>query len=328
MVSCCERSLTFALDGSRIAETLNTAVLASPCEFMLISNADFANAHQKESGNPLEVNLETDCLLIEKAADDLERELSLRLPRWLAAFVPPFGAPCRLLLRRSAFDPSAIGPFRDVRSPIHDWIMRAVLQGRSVIRDCDSSPISHPTGNGVDRPLLRPAEPGLKSRWLSDQIGALDIAGHVERIASPADAVALKAGLLQLHDFLDASHSQSQSVEGEGRQVAGDYWHAIMHRREPDYANAKYWHRRVGPHAIFPQLAAAAESLFDRYPGIATQWGDRLLPDGEWNPFAFVDFCQACPQAETEEASLFARQLQWVEMLLLLEATHRDVIGG
>ena len=40
------------------------------------------------------------------------------------------------------------------------------------------------------------------------------------------------AGLWLLHDFLDESHSLSQEVD----TTTGSYWHGIMHRREPDYA--------------------------------------------------------------------------------------------
>ena len=61
--------------------------------------------------------------------------------------------------------------------------------------------------------------------------------------------------------FLEPSHTISQGISSP----SGSYWHGIMHRREPDYANAKYWFRRVGP---APDLSAmwetAAELAQDR----------------------------------------------------------------
>ena len=65
------------------------------------------------------------------------------------------------------------------------------------------------------------------------------------------------AGLWLLWDYLDESHHVSQSLE----TPEGSYWHGIMHWREPDYGNSKYWFRRVGQHAIFPQLAVQARQL-------------------------------------------------------------------
>jgi hypothetical protein len=78
----------------------------------------------------------------------------------------------------------------------------------------------------------------------------------------------LRAGLYLRFNFLDESHTVAQGIH----TVEGSYWHAIMHRREPDYSNAKYWYRRVGQHAVL-----------------------QVLPDGD--PFAFVDFCE---QAERD----------------------------
>ena len=76
--------------------------------------------------------------------------------------------------------------------------------------------------------------------------------------------LALAAGLLQMHDFWDASHDAAQQADDRGERGTSAYWHGIAHRREPDASNAAYWFRRVGRHAVFVPLAEAARPLFER----------------------------------------------------------------
>jgi hypothetical protein len=63
-----------------------------------------------------------------------------------------------------------------------------------------------------------------------------------------ADAVAghnghpeLQAALWLYVDDLERSHTISQCIAGP----VGAYWHGIMHRREGDFWNAKYWLRQA-----------------------------------------------------------------------------------
>jgi hypothetical protein len=252
-------------------------------------------------------------LLIESVRTESLPSVSPFLP-----FVPDLSA---IAFRRSA----PLGRFPDISEPLRERLIQAVENrlrfDRLTIPEDDSSP-------GGDRlPLLRPAEPGGERRWLRDRIERLDLQTLLPQVRSAVDATAFRAGLLQMNDFLAASHEQSQSIEGAGRNSAGDYWHAMMHRREPDYSNAKYWFRRVGSQAIFPDLTVRSESLLREFPEVSGGWRDRLLPGGHWDPFAFVDLCQACPKPETDELSRFARRLQWTEMQLLLEQTRQDAIG-
>ena len=55
-----------------------------------------------------------------------------------------------------------------------------------------------------------------------------------------------RAGVWLLHDYLDESHRISQNIETN----SGSFWHAIMHRREGDFSNAKYWYARCREHPV------------------------------------------------------------------------------
>ena len=102
-------------------------------------------------------------------------------------------------------------------------------------------------------------------------------------------------------DFLDESHEISQELENPD----GNFWHAIMHRREPDAANSKYWWRRVGKHAVLDQLREHAPSL-----GYAFT-----------TPEAFVDFCERVRDTKTKDEEL-AQHVQLLEWQLLFDFCH------
>lgn len=124
-------------------------------------------------------------------------------------------------------------------------------------------------------------------------------------------AMACVAGLWLYHDFLDESHSISQDLD----TAEGSYWHALMHRREADYSNAKYWFRRVGEHAVFPTLADAARGF------------SLKLRSERWNPFDFVDLCEKHTGTGTPEEAL-VRRVQQKEWELLFDWCYQRAIGA
>ncbi len=135
--------------------------------------------------------------------------------------------------------------------------------------------------------------------------------------AARRSRLAMAAGLLQVHDFWDASHEAAQEADDLGEREFSAYWHGIAHRREPDPGNAAYWFRRVGRHpALHPAgRGGPAAARRARRPVLAS----RLLSGGHGTRSAMIDLCtQARPGSPRE---ILARRLQRLEMWLLLEAT-------
>jgi hypothetical protein len=102
---------------------------------------------------------------------------------------------------------------------------------------------------------------------------------------------AVEAALAGLYLYLGCwaeAHGIAQDID----TPEGSYWHAIVHRQEPDAGNAGYWFRKVGEHPIFPALAKLAD-----------------VP--RWDPFDFIRQC--------ERSAPGALELQLAEWQLLFD---------
>lgn len=173
-----------------------------------------------------------------------------------------------------------------------------------------------------DTPSLTCAEGAARPTWVQQSIRKL----AAKNGAGSTAVTGLKAGLFLINDFFDDSHQASQSIEGQGRWRTGDYWHAILHRREPDYGNAKYWFRHVGAHPVMRELADIAQRrILMAEASLASRlqpWKTRLASGNGWDPFGFVDLCAAADNDPALKA--WCEALQYDEMLLLLQSTAEE----
>jgi len=116
--------------------------------------------------------------------------------------------------------------------------------------------------------------------------------------AAPSAAM---AGLWLYFSSFDEAHAVAQDDPSQ----EGSYWHAIVHRQEPDAGNAAYWFRQVGTHPIFPALARAAGR------------------SGRWDPFAFLEMCEQARRHPGSEQETRARVIQRAEWQLLFDYCAR-----
>lgn len=179
------------------------------------------------------------------------------------------------------------------------------------------------------------AEP-LASLVVLDEAGVLDGGNSREPLRAQLDALSPEdffpggtlvdhdsascclSAIWLLHHFLDESHRISQEIKSS----SGSYWHAIMHRREGDYSNAKYWFRRVAGHPVYELLAHSAGQL----AGQDRSSGSLPLAAGQWEPFMFVDMCEDVVADGGGDRRL-CQSLARLEWQLLFDYCYRAATG-
>ena len=111
-------------------------------------------------------------------------------------------------------------------------------------------------------------------------------------------------GLWAYFSCFDEAHEIVQALPS----VEGSYWHAILHRQEPDAVNSAYWFRRVGKHPTFAELNRSAGDILRSYPEAGFRTG------ADWDAFSFVEFCEKArqqPNAPSERAALEIQRIEW-----------------
>ncbi len=124
---------------------------------------------------------------------------------------------------------------------------------------------------------LTPREP-LGHEWPGKiRTASEEIIGGGLAVADARMLTMLRGALLCAVDDLDAAHRIFQDEPSD----LGSYWHGVMHRREGDFDNARYWFRRAGRLPIF-----------NRLHDLAREHSPTMSRQPNWDPYLLTGQCE------------------------------------
>ena len=126
--------------------------------------------------------------------------------------------------------------------------------------------------------------------------------GHAENFAL------VRGGLFYAIDALDDAHTFFQDAPGD----LAAYWHGMLHRREGDFENARYWFRRAG---VLPCFAALHRA--------ASEFSADMARQANWDPYLLTGECEQA-RFGAEESVAPCVKLQRVEFEGLFDYCWRQ----
>ena len=160
----------------------------------------------------------------------------------------------------------------------------------------------------LDEPLpTEPTDYELVIR-LREADDAKIFGGAEPRAGGPVALV--RAALFYYHNALPDSHREAQKDEGD----LAAYWHGMVHRREGDFENARYWMRRAGEQPVFQEMQARAS---DGAPHMGRQ--------ANWDPYLFITLCEQYKYGEHEYKKEIGH-LQKVEFAAMFDYVWRQCL--
>ena len=125
--------------------------------------------------------------------------------------------------------------------------------------------------------ILIPADPLDRELVRSlRETGDAVLAGE-KILADPTMFALVRGGLFYALDSLPDAHAIFQ----ESNDDTGAYWHGMLHRREGDFDNSRYWFRRAGAQPFFSEAHRNA----------ATHSAD-MARQSNWDPYLFTGQCE------------------------------------
>ena len=166
---------------------------------------------------------------------------------------------------------------------------------------------------GADRLLLNLFPKDISDREVWRRLKDADdatVAGGT--IGVPQAFAVVRGALLYALDDLGGCHEFFQNTASD---LVG-YWHGMMHRREADFDNARYWFRRAGSLPFFDNLHRQTAEI-----------SSNMTKQFSWDPYLFTGRCEQHRFGEDSETRELVR-LQQVEFEVVFDYSWRQAKVG
>jgi hypothetical protein len=241
----------------------------------------------------------------------------------------PWG-PGAAMFRQEVY--SSLGVYRNVDEALWEHSLRFLDKGHKLeimaedlaVWNLDSDVVS------VLGTRSRLVPDSHKYDFLKSYLGSATVDGLIPgRNPESSKGNFVLAALMEKNDDLESCHRICQEAGQD--DVCGNYWHGIVHRREPDFENARGWFRRTEGLTAYTEIYTGVLGFLQRVLQVpeygearekALAFMQHLRARGSWDPIYLVDMCEACLERGSGAEVKMLEEIQEVEFDVLFGWTY------
>lgn len=237
------------------------------------------------------------------------------------------------MLTREAM--AELGAYRSIEEATWEYVVRMATRGCEL--HLMEEELSVWQGDvDTTRRLLIPK--GIRHRFLTAYLTRMDVEALFRELSldSLSDGHLVRGALFQKNDDLETAHEICQQIDRETGCAESSYWHGIIHRREPDFNNARGWFRKAENLGCNGALYRAVSSLLQQViqqpdygsaREIALVFLRHLQAQSTWDALYLVDLCERVTKGQDGDLRRFLEEIQEVEFDTLFAWTFRKAVG-
>lgn len=242
---------------------------------------------------------------------------------------PPWAPGATMLTQEAA---KSLGAFRSIDDTLWEYALRQISrQTAPQILEEDLAIWRSDPANGSKASLIvgKPKYRFLKAYIDKTETSAL-FSEHA--LASEVHGHLVRNALYQNNDDLDTAHQICQELGQQTDLPEISYWHGIIHRREPDFNNARSWFQKTqhmqANQAIYQatyQLLQRAIQMPDYGDAreIALQFLRHLQNQDTWDALYFLDLCETAEKEKNKILQKLLIDIQNIEFQTLFQWTFQ-----
>lgn len=251
----------------------------------------------------------------------------------IGALLAPPWAPGTTILTKEASD--QLGSHRNIDNTLWEYALRQIERNATPQILEEDLAIWR---SDVSNPKLGLVTSGLQHRFLKPYIDKIETSTlfSENHLTSHIHGDLIRNALYQNNDDLDAAHQICQNAGNDSDLPEISYWHGIIHRREPDFNNARSWFQKSQNLGVNDTLYRATYNLLQRaiqmpdYGNareIALQFLKHLQNQETWDVFYFLNLCEAQAQNKDPHLEKLLEDIQALEFQTLFHWTFQKAIG-